>query len=256
MPMPRLSVNLNKIALLRNSRRTGVPHVLRFAELAHGAGADGITLHPRPDERHIRRDDVFAIADLITPWRPHFELNLEGYPDERFLDLCSIVKPEQCTIVPDPPTAFTSEEGWKLHDNDRAIVSNAVCELKSIGCRVIVFVDPDAGVVERAAHTGANGVEIYTGAYAAAARRGSSGIELRNCAGPGYGIIGVVGGHSSDLGTLVETFNEIKRGADYLGLKWNPQLLPFCGWGCNIFSCVDCSDPGTYFDPMSARFIL
>jgi pyridoxine 5-phosphate synthase len=181
-PMPRLSVNLNKIALLRNSRRTGVPDVLRFAALAYNAGADGITVHPRPDERHIRRDDVFALADLIRPWRPHFELNLEGYPDERFLNLCSQVRPEQCTIVPDPPTAFTSEEGWKLDDNDSPVVSDAVSALKSMGCRVIVFVDPDADVVERVRQTGADGIEIYTGAYATEARSGSSGTQLRACA--------------------------------------------------------------------------
>ena len=147
--MPRLSVNLNKIALLRNSRRTGVPDVLRFAALARNAGADGITVHPRPDERHIRFDDVFALAQLIKPWRPSFELNLEGYPDQRFLSLCTRVRPEQCTIVPDAPTAFTSEEGWRLDDNDRPIVSDSVSVLKSMGSRVIVFVDPDTDVVER-----------------------------------------------------------------------------------------------------------
>jgi pyridoxine 5-phosphate synthase len=179
--MPRLSVNLNKIALLRNSRRTGVPDVLRFAALAHKAGAGGITLHPRPDERHIRRDDVFALADLIRPWRPGFELNLEGYPDERFIDLCASVRPEQCTIVPDLPTAFTSEEGWRLDDKDRSIVSEAVSALKSLGCRVIVFVDPDAASVARVPQTGADGVEIYTGGYAAAARKGFPGALLQAC---------------------------------------------------------------------------
>lgn len=180
--MPRLSVNLNKIAFLRNSRRTGVPHVLHFAELARNACADGITVHPRPDERHIRRDDVFALAELMRPWRPSFELNLEGYPDERFVDLCRSVKPEQCTIVPDLPTAFTSEEGWRLDDADRRIVNDAVAELKSIGSRVIVFVDPDAAIVERVLHTGADGIEIYTGTYATAARRGSPSDHLRACA--------------------------------------------------------------------------
>lgn len=181
--MPRLSVNLNKIALLRNSRRTGVPDLLRFAELAHEAGADGITLHPRPDERHIRRDDVLALAALMRPWRPGFELNLEGYPDGRFLDLCGVVKPEQCTLVPDAPTAFTSEEGWRIDDSDRAIVTDAVAALKSIGCRVIVFVDPDANVVERVPQTGADGIEIYTGSYAAEARRGAPDKQqLRACA--------------------------------------------------------------------------
>ena len=177
--MARLSVNLNKIALLRNSRRTGVPDVLHFAELARKAGADGVTVHPRPDERHIRWDDVFALANLMSPWRPAFELNLEGYPDERFLDLCRSVKPEQCTIVPDLPTAFTSEEGWRLDDHDRPIVNDAVAALKSLGCRVIVFVNPDAEVVERVPQTGADGIEIYTGTYATAVRRGSPGDQLR-----------------------------------------------------------------------------
>jgi pyridoxine 5-phosphate synthase len=180
--MARLSVNLNKIALLRNSRRTGVPDVLRFATLAHSAGADGITLHPRPDERHVRLDDVFALAELIGPWRPSFELNLEGYPDERFLSLCSRVRPEQCTIVPDAPTAFTSEEGWKLDENDSRIVRNAVSTLKAMGSRVIVFVDPDTGAVERVPRTGADGIEIYTGGYAAAARKGPPDGQLRACA--------------------------------------------------------------------------
>ncbi len=179
--MARLSVNLNKIALLRNSRRTGVPDVLQFAQLARKAGADGITVHPRPDERHIRRDDVFALADLMSPWRPSFELNLEGYPDERFIDLCRSVQPEQCTIVPDLPTAFTSEEGWRLDDQDRRVVNDAVAALKSIGCRVIVFVNPEAEIVERVPQTGADGIEIYTGSYAAAARIGSPGHELRAC---------------------------------------------------------------------------
>ena len=102
--MPRLSVNLNKIALLRNSRRTGVPDVLRFGRIAHDAGADGLTAHPRPDERHIRRSDVLGLAELMRPWRPGFELNLEGYPDRRFLDLVAEIRPEQCTLVPDAPT--------------------------------------------------------------------------------------------------------------------------------------------------------
>jgi pyridoxine 5-phosphate synthase len=116
--MTRLSVNLNKVALLRNSRLHGVPDPLHFADLAHRAGADGITLHPRPDERHIRRDDVTALAELMKPWRPHFELNIEGYPDKRLLDIVEAVRPEQCTLVPDPPGAFTSDKGWGLNASD------------------------------------------------------------------------------------------------------------------------------------------
>jgi pyridoxine 5-phosphate synthase len=180
--MARLSVNLNKIALLRNSRRTGVPDVLRFGRIAHDAGADGLTVHPRPDERHIRRDDVFGIAELMRPWRPGFELNLEGYPDRRFLDIVAEVRPEQCTLVPDAPDVLTSEEGWKLSPEERRQIDPVISALKAMGCRVILFVDPDnAAVVERVRDTGADGIEIYTGSYAAAFRAGNPDALLRAC---------------------------------------------------------------------------
>ena len=180
--MARLSVNLNKIALLRNSRHTGVPDVLKFARIAHDAGADGLTIHPRPDERHIRRADVPALAQLMQPWRPGCELNIEGYPDARLMDIVHGARPEQCTLVPDPPGAFTSEEGWKLDGRDPTDVKRYVAELKRLGCRVILFVDPDPAVVERVPGSGADGIEIYTGTYAAACRAGDSGKELQDCA--------------------------------------------------------------------------
>jgi pyridoxine 5-phosphate synthase len=180
--MARLSVNLNKIALLRNSRHTGVPDLLTFVRIAHEAGADGLTVHPRPDERHIRRSDVPALAGLMQPWRPQCELNIEGYPDDRLLDIVREVRPEQCTLVPDPPGAFTSEEGWKLDNRDVPLVNQAVAELKRLGCRVILFVDPDPSVIERVPGSGANGIEIYTGTYAAAFRAGDSRKELEACA--------------------------------------------------------------------------
>ena len=180
--MPRLSVNLNKIALLRNSRRTGVPDVVRFGRIAHDAGADGLTAHPRPDERHIRRTDVFALAELMRPWRPGFELNLEGYPDRRFLDLVADIRPEQCTLVPDAPEAFTSEEGWKLDAAQHRLVDAALNELKPLGCRVILFVDPDPAAVAAVHNTGADGIEIYTGSYAAAFRAGNPEPLLQACA--------------------------------------------------------------------------
>jgi pyridoxine 5-phosphate synthase len=180
--MARLSVNLNKIALLRNSRRTGVPDILDFARIAHDAGAEGLTVHPRPDERHIRRADVPALAELMRPWRPACELNLEGYPDERLLEIVREVRPEQCTLVPDGPGVLTSEEGWKLDNRDAPLVNPAVAALKRLGCRVILFVDPDPGVVERVPGTGADGIEIYTGTYAAAFRAGNATAELAACA--------------------------------------------------------------------------
>jgi pyridoxine 5-phosphate synthase len=180
--MARLSVNLNKIALLRNSRRTGVPDLATFAGIAHDAGADGLTVHPRPDERHIRGADVPALAELMRPWRPGCELNIEGYPDERLLAIVRGVRPEQCTLVPDLPGAFTSEEGWKLGNEDMPLVRSAVAALKGAGCRVILFVDPDPAVIARVPASGAAGIEIYTGTYAAAFRRGDSAAELRACA--------------------------------------------------------------------------
>ena len=180
--MARLSVNLNKIALLRNSRRTGVPDVLRFGRLAHDAGAHGLTVHPRPDERHIRRSDVPALAELMAPWRPAFEFNIEGYPDDDFLGLVERVRPEQCTLVPDAPDTFTSEEGWRLDGDQAGLVGGAVARLKASGCRAVVFVDPDPRAVERAAAVGADGIEIYTGGYGAAFATGDHGAVLELCA--------------------------------------------------------------------------
>jgi pyridoxine 5-phosphate synthase len=179
--MPRLSVNLNKVALLRNSRRTGVPDVLRFGRIAHDAGADGLTAHPRPDERHIRRADVLGLAELMRPWRPGFEFNIEGYPDQRFLDLVSEIAPEQCTLVPDAPDVLTSEEGWKLSADDRRLLDPVIPALKGMGSRVILFVDPDPAVVELVRDAGADGIEIYTGSYAAAFRAGNPQPLLKAC---------------------------------------------------------------------------
>jgi pyridoxine 5-phosphate synthase len=197
----RLSVNLNKIALLRNSRRTGVPDVLRFARIAHDAGADGLTVHPRPDERHIRRDDVFGLAELMRPWRPAFELNIEGYPDSRFLDLVGQIMPEQCTLVPDAPDVLTSEEGWKLAPEQRRQVDPVIAALKAMGSRVILFVDPDAAVVERVRDTGADGIEIYTGSYAAAFRAGNPDALLRACA--------TIAARAAELGLMVNIGHDL-----------------------------------------------
>jgi pyridoxine 5-phosphate synthase len=197
----RLSVNLNKIALLRNSRRTGVPDVLRFARIAHDAGADGLTVHPRPDERHIRRDDVFGLAELMRPWRPAFELNIEGYPDSRFLDLVGQIMPEQCTLVPDAPDVLTSEEGWKLAPEQRRQVDPVISALKVMGCRVILFVDPDTAIVERVRDAAADGIEIYTGSYAAAFRAGNPDALLRTCA--------TVAARAAELGLMVNIGHDL-----------------------------------------------
>jgi pyridoxine 5-phosphate synthase len=170
--MARLSVNLNKIALLRNSRHTGVPDPVRFGRLALEAGAQGLTVHPRPDERHIRSTDVPLLAALMRPYRPAMEFNIEGYPDDRLTDILRDNRPEQATLVPDAPGAFTSEEGWKLDPAQAELVTPAIAGMKALGCRVILFIDPDPDVIGRAVAAGADGVEIYTGAYAAAFRTG------------------------------------------------------------------------------------
>ena len=180
--MARLSVNLNKIALLRNSRRTGVPDLRTFARIAIEAGARGITVHPRPDERHIRRSDVPMLAATIAAWRPNVELNIEGYPDARLLEIATEVRPEQCTLVPDAPDAFTSEEGFRLGPEQMALVKPAIATLKSMGARVILFIDPDPAVLDRMPDSGADGVEIYTGSYAAAFRTGTHAAWLDACA--------------------------------------------------------------------------
>jgi pyridoxine 5-phosphate synthase len=170
--MARLSVNLNKIALLRNSRRTGVPDLRRFGRLALEAGAQGLTIHPRPDERHIRGADVPVLAELMRPLRPRMEFNIEGYPDERFVQILRNVGPEQATLVPDAPDAFTSEEGWRLDPAQAELATPAIAAIRALGCRVILFIDPDPAAIDRVLQVGADGVEIYTGGYAAAFRDG------------------------------------------------------------------------------------
>src|SRR5260370_2406388 len=151
--MARLSVNLNQIGVLRNSRHTGVPDMLRFARIAHDAGAGGLTVHRRPDERHIRRADVPALAEVMRPWRPAYELNIEGYPDERLMAIVREVRPEQSTLVPDPPGAFTSEGGWKLDGRDDAIVKPAIVELKRLASRGVLFFHPHPPAVPPAPPT-------------------------------------------------------------------------------------------------------
>ncbi len=199
--MARLSVNLNKIALLRNSRRTGVPDIARFARLALDSGAEGLTVHPRPDERHIRRSDVTLIAELMRPDRPAKEFNIEGYPDDRLLVILRDVRPEQCTLVPDAPDAFTSEEGWHLDHAQAVLAHSAIAAIKALGCRVILFIEPDPAVIPRIRPSGAEGVEIYTGAYAAAFREGTHAALLR--------AIGDTAKAAADAGLVVNAGHDL-----------------------------------------------
>jgi pyridoxine 5-phosphate synthase len=198
----RLSVNLNKVALLRNSRRTGVPDVLEVARIVYDAGADGITVHPRPDERHIRRTDVTGLSALMQPWRPGFELNVEGYPDDRLMAIVEETRPEQVTLVPDAPGAFTSDEGWRLADAGECDMVRAyIGRLKGLGARVVLFVDPDAAAAARVKAVGADGIEIYTGEYAAQSRGGAGSplLDAIAAAAAAAGRLGMVVNMGHDL---------------------------------------------------------
>lgn len=158
--MTRLSVNINKIATLRNARGANNPDVIKVAIDCERFGAQGITVHPRPDERHIRYADVTALANVVTT-----EFNIEGYPDERYLRLVKEVKPAQATLVPDPPGAITSNAGWDTLKN-MVFLKKVIGEIKSMGVRVSVFVDPRKEMVEGAAQACSDRIELYTEPYA------------------------------------------------------------------------------------------
>ncbi|MCU0356307.1 MAG: pyridoxine 5'-phosphate synthase [Cyclobacteriaceae bacterium] len=158
--MTRLSVNINKIATLRNARGGNNPDVIRVAMDCERFGAQGITVHPRPDERHIRYADVMGLKEVVTT-----EFNIEGYPDKRYLEIIRLVKPAQATLVPDAPDVITSNAGWDTVKH-RSMLSEIVAELKSYGARVSVFINPDVRMAEGAARIGADRVELYTEPYA------------------------------------------------------------------------------------------
>ena len=158
--MAKLSVNINKVATLRNARGGNVPNVLQFAKDCEVFGADGVTVHPRPDERHIRRSDVYAIAGAID-----VEFNIEGYPSEDFIRLVTDVRPAQVTLVPDSPDQLTSNHGWDTVANAERL-KGITARLHEAGCRVSIFVDPTPEMVEGAKTVGADRVELYTGPYA------------------------------------------------------------------------------------------
>lgn len=155
-----LSVNINKVATLRNARGENVPDVQKFAVDCEQFGAQGITVHPRPDERHIKRDDVFRLRPIVKT-----EFNIEGYPTKEFMDLVLKVKPEQVTLVPDTPDALTSSAGWDV-ENNMEFLSAIVETLKEAGIRSSIFVSADADIIKAAAKTGADRVELYTKPYA------------------------------------------------------------------------------------------
>ena len=156
----KLSVNINKVATLRNARGGNVPDVVQFAVDCERFGAEGITIHPRPDERHITTQDVFDLKEAVTT-----EFNIEGYPDERYMKLISDTNPAQATLVPDPPNVLTSNAGWDTKKN-QGLLTELANEIRSLGIRSSIFVDTDPINIEYAGKCGVDRIELYTGPFA------------------------------------------------------------------------------------------
>lgn len=201
--MTRLSVNVNKVALLRNSRTLGIPGVAHIAELALEAGAEGITVHPRPDGRHIRPDDLAALRELTV--RRGGEFNVEGNPFHQVLSLVREVRPDQCTLVPDEPAALTSDHGWNLQ-RDASRLKPLVAELRSMGIRVSLFMDPVEEAMRTAREVGADRIELYTEPYARAFGTGDENATLARYVSAAKAArlegLGVNAGHDLNLGNL------------------------------------------------------
>ena len=158
--MTKLSVNINKIATLRNARGGSMPNVVQMAIDCESFGAEGITVHPRPDERHITYQDVLDLKEVVTT-----EFNIEGYPDDRYLGLVKKIKPHQATLVPDPPDAITSNAGWDTIANKDFLVE-VITQLKKEGIRTSIFVEPRIDIIEAAKEIGTDRIELYTEPYA------------------------------------------------------------------------------------------
>lgn len=158
--MTILSVNINKVATIRNARGGNIPDVVKFAIDCERMGANGITVHPRPDERHIRYKDVYDLKSKVTT-----EFNIEGYPSAKFIELVINVRPTQVTLVPDAPDAITSNAGWDT-EKHRSFLSEIIDKFQEVGVRTSIFVDPDLTMIENAAKTGTDRIELYTESYA------------------------------------------------------------------------------------------
>jgi len=229
----RLSVNINKIATLRNARGGNNPDVIQAAQDCERFGAQGITVHPRPDERHIRYRDAIELKKVVTT-----EFNIEGYPDERYLKLVHEVKPAQATLVPDGPDALTSNAGWDTIKHE-AFLKKIVGEIKSWGVRVSVFVDPQENMVRGAKTVGSDRVELYTEPYAAHYHQDKHAAvqQYIEAAKAAHALgLGLNAGHDLDLHNLkflkhsLPNLDEVSIGhalicdALYLGLENTIQL--------------------------------
>ena len=204
--MTKLSVNINKIATLRNARGGNTPDLLQIAIDIQGFGAQGITIHPRPDERHIKYQDAFDLKSIVTT-----EYNIEGNPIQKFIDLVLEIKPEQVTLVPDAVDAITSNAGWDTVKN-QIFLQEVVSEFKRNNIRTSIFMNPDVTLMESAAKTGTDRIELYTEAYAVAYAKGDKNgvkpyVEAAKLAGD-LGL-GINAGHDLSLDNLEFFANEV-----------------------------------------------
>ncbi len=197
--MTQLSVNINKIATLRNARGGSNPNVVKVAKDCERFGAQGITVHPRQDERHIRRQDVYDLKDVVST-----EFNIEGYPDDRFMKIIEDVRPTQATLVPDPPDVLTSNAGWDTVKNEK-LLSDIIRQLKTWGVRTSIFIEPENHLMDGAKKCGTDRVELYTEMYASSyAKDPSQAIkDYASSARHAHEIgLGINAGHDLDLKNL------------------------------------------------------
>ena len=204
--MTVLSVNVNKIALLRNSRGRDFPSVIDFSKRVIGLGVKGITVHPRPDERHVTRRDIRELTSFLADY-PGVEFNIEGYPSEDFMELVLNAKPDQCTLVPDAPDQLTSDHGWDISAHE-SLLSNVLGRLRDADIRSSIFLDPDVEMVERVPSVGADRIELYTESYAQAFGSESQDAVLEKYRAAALRAsqlgLGLNAGHDLDLANLSE----------------------------------------------------
>jgi pyridoxine 5-phosphate synthase len=197
--MTKLSVNINKIATIRNARGGDVPNVVQVAIDCERFGADGITVHPRPDERHITTKDVYDLQKVVTT-----EFNIEGYPDERYLTIIDDIRPAQATLVPDPPNVLTSNAGWETRKHQE-LLKDLVQRFREQGVRSSIFVDTNLENIEYAAKSGVDRIELYTGPYAEQYEKDPAGAVKAYVAAAKLAVelgLGINAGHDLSLENL------------------------------------------------------
>lgn len=235
--MTKLSVNINKIALIRNSRGKNIPNLIQSAQDIVSFGADGITIHPRPDERHIRKQDVYDLKSVLT-----VELNVEGYPSEDFLRMVETVKPAQVTLVPDAPEALTSNAGWNTIKH-KYFLLEVMLRLQKVGIRTSLFVSPDIDMIEGAKEIGSERIELYTEAYADGFAKGDLSSLMPYVQAAAFAStlgLGINAGHDLNqmnlrqFATSVRPLDEVSIGhaivceSLYYGLKPTIQAYKAC----------------------------